>query len=67
VGAAVVGALSLFISILGGTAIGRAYHGTILPLVVGFGGLALLALAVMGWTELGGRSRAAAGMISEKG
>jgi DHA1 family bicyclomycin/chloramphenicol resistance-like MFS transporter len=50
-GAAVVGALSTFISALGGIAIGRAYDGTVLPLVAGFGGLALAALAVMSWTE----------------
>jgi len=54
VGAALVGALSLLISIVGGTVIGRTYQGTILPLVVGFGGLAILALAVMLWTEAGG-------------
>jgi DHA1 family bicyclomycin/chloramphenicol resistance-like MFS transporter len=51
VGAAVVGALSLFIAALGGTLIGRAYDGTILPLVVGFGGLAVASLAVTRWTE----------------
>jgi hypothetical protein len=32
-------------------AIGRAYDGTVFPLVAGFGGLALAALAVMSWTE----------------
>jgi len=51
VGAAVVGALSLFISALGGVMIGRAYDGTIHPLVVGFGGLAIASLAVTRWTE----------------
>lgn len=50
-GAAVVGALSLVVSIAGGTAIGRAYDGTVFPLVVGFGGLALASLLVMWWTE----------------
>jgi DHA1 family bicyclomycin/chloramphenicol resistance-like MFS transporter len=50
-GAAVVGALSTLISALGGIAIGRATHGTVLPIVAGFGGLALAALAVMSWTE----------------
>jgi MFS transporter, DHA1 family, multidrug resistance protein len=50
-GAAVVGALSTLISALGGIAIGRAYDGTVLPLVAGFGGLALAALAVMSRTE----------------
>ena len=51
VGAAVVGALSLVISIVGGTLIGQAYNGTILPLVAGFGALGIAALAVMRWTE----------------
>jgi DHA1 family bicyclomycin/chloramphenicol resistance-like MFS transporter len=55
-GAALVGALSTLISALGGIVIGRAYDGTVLPLVAGFGGLALAALAVMSWTE---RSRTA--------
>jgi DHA1 family bicyclomycin/chloramphenicol resistance-like MFS transporter len=44
VGAAVVGALSLFVSILGGLAIGQAYDGTVQPLVVGFGVLAAASL-----------------------
>lgn len=51
VGAAVVGALSLLISIAGGTLIGQAYNGTILPLVAGFGALGFAALMVMRWTE----------------
>jgi len=51
VGAAVVGALSLLISLAGGTVIGQAYDGTILPLVAGFGGLGIVALVVMRWTE----------------
>jgi DHA1 family bicyclomycin/chloramphenicol resistance-like MFS transporter len=51
VGAAVVGALSLLVSLAGGTLIGQAYDGTILPLVAGFGGLGIVALVVMRWTE----------------
>jgi MFS transporter, DHA1 family, multidrug resistance protein len=51
VGAAVVGALSMVISIAGGTLIGQAYDGTVLPLVAGFGALALTSLAVMRWTD----------------
>lgn len=51
VGAAVVGALSMVISLVGGTLIGQAYNGTILPLVAGFGALAIAALAAMRWTE----------------
>lgn len=53
VGSAVVGALSLFISMLGGTIIGRAYDGSVVHLVAGFGVLALAALAVTWWTEAG--------------
>ena len=41
----IAGALSMFISILGGTAIGQAYDGTVLPLVAGFGLLSIGALA----------------------
>ena len=51
IGAAVVGALSLVISIAGGALIGQAYNGTVLPLVAGFGLLGLAALAAMRWTE----------------
>jgi len=53
IGAAVVGALSLVISIAGGALIGQAYNGTVLPLVAGFGLLGLAALAAMRWTESG--------------
>jgi len=51
--AAVVGSLASFISVLIGTPIGRAYDGTVTPLV---GGLALLTLAALGttlWAERG--------------
>ena len=51
VGAAIVGALSMVISIAGGTSIGQAYNGTVVPLVAGFGGLAIASLAAMHWTE----------------
>ena len=57
VGAAFVGALSLLISIAGGTLIGQAYDSTILPLVAGFGVLGFAALAVMHWTESESESR----------
>jgi DHA1 family bicyclomycin/chloramphenicol resistance-like MFS transporter len=53
IGAAVVGALSLLISIAGGGLIGQAYDGTVLPLVAGFGILGFAALAAMRWTESG--------------
>lgn len=51
VGAAVVGALSLLVAIAGGTVIGQSYDGTVLPLVAGFGVLAVAARAMMRWTE----------------
>lgn len=51
IGAAVVGALSLLISIVGGGLIGQAYDGTVLPLVAGFGILGFAALAAIRWTE----------------
>ena len=47
VGAAVVGSLSLFISIAAGSVIGQSYDGTVLPLVGGFAVLALTSLGVM--------------------
>ena len=52
-GAAVVGALSTFISMLLGTLIGQSYNGTILPLVGGFMLLSLAARVVMRWAEHG--------------
>lgn len=51
VGAAVVGSLSILISLLLGTLIGQSYNGTILPLVGGFAILSLTSLATMWWTE----------------
>jgi DHA1 family bicyclomycin/chloramphenicol resistance-like MFS transporter len=51
VGAAVVGSLSMVISIAAGTLIGQAYSGTVVPLVAGFAILGFAALAVMRWTE----------------
>lgn len=56
IGAAVVGALSLAVSIGGGVLIGQAYNGTVLPLVAGFGVLGFAALAVMRWTGAAERS-----------
>lgn len=53
IGAAVVGALSMVISIAGGTAMGQAYDGTVLPLVGGFGLFGLAGLATMRWAESG--------------
>ena len=51
VGAAVVGSLSTFISLLLGTLIGQSYNGTVLPLVGGFAILSITAIGVMSWVE----------------
>ena len=51
IGAAVIGALSMGISIGAGTWIGQSYDGTVLPLVLGFGVLGVLGLGAMFWTE----------------
>lgn len=57
VAASVIGALTTFLSLLLGTLIGQSYDGTVLPLIGGFAGLALAALALTGWAE---RNRQAA-------
>jgi DHA1 family bicyclomycin/chloramphenicol resistance-like MFS transporter len=51
VGAAVVGSLSTFISLLLGTLIGQSYNGTVLPLIGGFAILSITAIGVMRWVE----------------
>lgn len=51
VGAAVVGSLSTFISLLLGTLIGQSYNGTILPLVGGFALLSAASVVMMRWAE----------------
>jgi DHA1 family bicyclomycin/chloramphenicol resistance-like MFS transporter len=55
VASAVIGSLTTFVSLALGTLIGRSYDGTILPLVGGFAGLALAALAMMRWAESAAR------------
>ena len=57
VGAAVVGSLSLIIAALLGAFIGQQYNGTILPLVGGFGLLALASLAIMWWVKRSGERK----------
>lgn len=52
-GAAVVGALSTFISLILGTAIGQAFDGTPLPLIAGFAVLGALSGLVMRITNRG--------------
>jgi len=56
VGSAVVASLTGFISLIIGSGIGRAYDGTILPLVGGYAVLAAVALVLVIWV---GRGRAA--------
>lgn len=52
-GAAVVGSLTTFLSLVFGLMIGQAYDGTVLPLIGGFAVLGVAALLVMAWTERG--------------
>ena len=56
IGAAVIGSLSTFLSLILGTIIGQSYNDTVLPLIAGYALLALASLAVMRWTERGGPS-----------
>lgn len=51
VAAAAVGSISSFVAVAAGTPIGRAYDGTVLPLVAGFTALGLCALAATEWAE----------------
>jgi DHA1 family bicyclomycin/chloramphenicol resistance-like MFS transporter len=53
VGAAIVGALSTFISVPLGTFIGQSYNGTVLPLIAGLAILSALSLLVVRWIESG--------------
>jgi MFS transporter, DHA1 family, multidrug resistance protein len=57
-GSAVVGATSMLISLTLGTAIGQAYNGTVLPLVIGFAVLSLGSIVVARWAEADGESDA---------
>ena len=50
-GAAIVGATSMLLSLVLGTAIGQSYNGTVLPLVVGFAALSACAMLVSRWAE----------------
>lgn len=53
VGAAVIGAMTTFISVGCGAVIGHAYQGTILPLAIGFAVLGVLSLLVTRWADRG--------------
>jgi DHA1 family bicyclomycin/chloramphenicol resistance-like MFS transporter len=61
VASAVVGSLTTFLSLAIGTLIGRSFDGTVLPLIGGFAGLALAALAMMRWAEAPARPAARSG------
>ena len=51
VGSAIVGSLASFISIPIGAWIGRAFDGTILPLIGGFAAMCFVAIFVMRWAD----------------
>ena len=51
IGAAVIGSLSTLIQIPLGTLIGRAYNGTILPLIFGVSIVSFMAMLVVRWVE----------------
>ena len=51
IGAAVVGALSTFLSVPAGTVIGQSYNGTVIPLMMGIAIMAGLSLLVVRWIE----------------
>ncbi len=53
VAASVIGFLSTLMSVVLGTVIGRAFNGTVLPLVAGFGVLGLAALSTVLWADKG--------------
>ncbi len=52
-GAAIVGALTTLLSVLLGIGVGKAYDGTVIPLVAAFAILGILSLATVRWTEAG--------------
>lgn len=51
--AAVIGALTSFVSVVIGTPIGRAYDGTVIPLVAGLSLMTISALGMTAWAERG--------------
>jgi MFS transporter, DHA1 family, multidrug resistance protein len=53
VAAAVTGSVSSFVALAAGTPIGRAYDGTVIPLVAGYALLGLAALVTTEWAERG--------------
>jgi len=61
VAAAVTGSVSTFVALAIGTPFGRAYDGTVLPLIAGYLTCGLLALALTTWAEHATKARATAG------
>ena len=57
-GSAVVGGLSMLISLTLGTGIGQIYNGTVLPLAGGFAVLSLCSIVAAWWAEAGGARHA---------
>ncbi len=50
-GAAVVGSISTFISVIFGVSVAAAYNGTVTPLVTGYALLSIVSLITIHWTE----------------
>ena len=57
-GSAVVGGMSMLISLTLGTGIGQIYNGTVLPLAGGFAVLSLCSIVTAWWAEAGGARQA---------
>lgn len=51
IGAAVVGSLSTLVSVPLGISIGRAYEGSVMPLIAGFAGCSFASLLLVSWIE----------------
>jgi DHA1 family bicyclomycin/chloramphenicol resistance-like MFS transporter len=64
VAAAVTGAVSTLVALVAGTLIGRAYDGTVIPVIAGFALLGLAALIVTEWAE---RDRTAISRPAKRG
>jgi MFS transporter, DHA1 family, multidrug resistance protein len=60
VAAAVTGSVSTFVALAIGTPFGRAYDGTVLPLIAGYLTCGVLALALTTWAERATKARATA-------
>jgi MFS transporter, DHA1 family, multidrug resistance protein len=65
VGAAVVGSLSTLIATPLGTVIGQSYNGTVLPLIMGLGVLALFSIFVVEWAEIKNDQRQGANPVRD--